>query len=241
MSTADNSLKDLFQSFKNSSLKVKMSVAFLIAMNILPLISNLIIVAVFATNIEEIKNWDTITIIYLGILLFFTSSFSITSTTLLSIACGYLFGWTSFPILLAMFSVGSLLGYFLAHKFDHGTIMGWIKTNEPIYDFIEKLRKRENLMVFIMRLTPVLPFTVTNILCSYLFVPLKNYFFMSIIGIGTRLIATVYTGTQIKSIVDIDDDPVYRLQKIVFLVLSFALFGILYWLIMREKDKPANV
>jgi uncharacterized membrane protein YdjX (TVP38/TMEM64 family) len=240
MSTSENTLKDLIQSFYNSSLKVKLSALFLIAMYILPAISNLTIVAVFAANIDDIKYWDTSTLVYLSILLFFTSSFSITSTTLLSIAAGYLFGWISFPILLIMFSIGSLLGYFLASKFDQGTIMGWIQKNEVTYNFIEKLSKRMNLMVFIMRLTPVLPFTVTNILCSYLSVPFRNYFFMGIVGIGTRLIATVYTGTQIKSIVDIDDDPTYKFQRIGFLIISLVLFGILYYLVMREKDKVTN-
>lgn len=237
MNESQNYLRNLLF---NSTLKVKLSAFFLLAMYVLPIISNLVILAVFAANIDEIKHWDQSTIILLGIILFFTSSFSITSTTLLSVACGYLFGWICFPILLIMFSVGSLLGYFLANKFDQGTIMTWVKTNEVAYDFIQKLSQRVNLMVFIMRLTPVLPFTVTNILCSYLSVPLKNYFWVGMVGIGVRMLATVYTGTQISSIVNIDDDPTYKLQKIVFLILSFVLFGILYFLIMKQKDKVIN-
>jgi uncharacterized membrane protein YdjX (TVP38/TMEM64 family) len=237
MNESQNYLKELLF---NSTLKVKLSALFLVAMYILPVISNLVLIATFATNIESIKDWDQSTIVYLSILIFFTSSFSITSTTLLSVACGYLFGWISFPILLIMFTAGSLLGYYLANLFDQGTIMSWIKTNQVTYDFIEKLRQRVNLMVFIMRVTPVLPFTVTNILCSYLSVPLKNYLLMGFLGIGARSFATVYTGTQISSIVNIDDDPVYKFQKIAFFILSLALFGILYYLVMKQKDKVLN-
>ena len=237
MESSGNYLKELLF---NSTLRVKLSALFLLAMYVLPIISNLTIIAIFAANIDSIKNWDQITILYLGIVLFFTSSFSLTSTTLLSIVSGYLFGWISFPILLIMFSVGSLLGYFLANIFDKGTIMSWIKTNEVAYNFIVKLNQRINLMVFVMRLTPILPFTVTNILCSYLSVPLKNYLGMGFIGIGVRTLAMVYTGTQISSIINMDDDPIYKAQKIGFLLLSFALFGLLYYLVMKQKDKIIN-
>ncbi|WP_299252740.1 VTT domain-containing protein [uncultured Cytophaga sp.] len=237
MESSGNYLKELLF---NSTLRVKLSALFLIAMYILPIISNLVIIALFATHIDSIKDWEQSTILILGIVLFFTSSFSITSTTLLSVVCGYLFGWISFPVLLIMFSVGSLLGYFLANVFDKGTIMTWIKTNEVAYNFIVKLNQRVNLMVFVMRLTPILPFTVTNILCSYLSVPLKNYLGMGFIGIGIRTLAMVYTGSQISSIINIDDDPVYKAQKIGFLILSFALFGLLYYLVMKQKDKIIN-
>lgn len=237
MESSGNYLKELLF---NSTLRVKLSALFLLAMYVLPIISNLIIIAVFAKNIDSIKDWEQSTILLLGVLLFFTSSFSITSTTLLSVVCGYLFGWISFPVLLIMFSVGSLLGYYLANVFDKGTIMSWIKTNEVAYNFIVKLNQRVNLMVFVMRLTPILPFTVTNILCSYLSVPLKNYLGMGFIGIGVRTLVMVYTGSQISSIINMDDDPVYKAQKIGFLLLSFALFGLLYYLVMKQKDKIIN-
>ena len=226
--------------WRNSTLKAKLSIFFLIAMYVLPIISNLLLVTLFATNIENIKNFDQTTLIYLCILLLFTSTFSIVSTTLLSVACGFLYGWASFPILLGIFILSSLLGYFLGNLFDQKTIMSWIGANEIIYKFIEKLKKRANFMVFVMRVTPVLPFTVTNILCSYLSVPLKNYLGMSIVGIGARLAAAVYTGTQLSSIVNMEDDPVYKFQKMGLLVFSLALFGILYYLVMKEKDKALD-
>jgi uncharacterized membrane protein YdjX (TVP38/TMEM64 family) len=224
----------------NSTLKAKLSMIFLLAMYILPFISNFILVTLFAVNIEHIKVMDPVMLIYWGILIFFASTFSIISTTLLSIACGYLFGWIAFPILLTMFTVSSLIGYFLSSVFDQQTIMSWIGANEVAFNFIEKLKKRANFMVFVMRVTPILPFTVTNVLCSYLSVPLKNYIGMSIVGIGARLGIAVYTGTQISSIVSMEDDPVYKFQKIGLLLGSLVLFGILYYLVMKEKDKAMD-
>ena len=101
-----------------STLKAKLSMIFLLGMYILPIISNFTLAALLAVNIDLIKGFDQTTLIYLGILVFCTSTFSIISTTLLSIACGYLFGWSCFPILLGMFTVSSLLGYYLANVFD---------------------------------------------------------------------------------------------------------------------------
>ncbi len=224
----------------NSTLKAKLSMFFLLAMYVLPIISNLILAAVLVTHLDHIKSMDYITLVYWGILIFFTSTFSIISTTLLSVACGYLFGWIAFPVLLTMFTLSSLIGYFLGNVFDQQTIMSWIGANEVVYNFIEKLKKRMNFMVFVMRVTPVLPFTVTNVLCSYLSVPLKNYVGMSVIGISARLAVAVYTGTQISSIVNMEDDPIYKFQKIGIFVVSLALFGILYYLVMKEKDKALD-
>ncbi|WP_018342293.1 VTT domain-containing protein [Cytophaga aurantiaca] len=236
----NNEIVKLKVFWANSTSKAKMSMIFLLGMYILPIISNFILAALFAVNIDSIKGLDQTTLIYIGILVFCTSTFSIISTTLLSIACGYLFGWSCFPILLAMFTVSSLVGYYLANLFDQQTIMSWIGANEVAYQFIEKLKKRLNFMVFVMRVTPILPFTVTNVLCSYLSVPLKNYLGMSFIGIGARLAIAVYTGTQINSFVTMEDDPIYKYQKYALWIGSFLLFGILYYLVMKEKDKALN-
>ena len=224
----------------NSTLKAKLSMIFLLAMYVLPIISNILLATLLVTYIDYIQQLDYITLIYWGILIFFTSTFSIISTTLLSVACGYLFGWIAFPVLLTMFTLSSLIGYFLGNVFDQQTIMSWIGATEVIYNFIEKLKKRMNFMVFVMRVTPVLPFTVTNVLCSYLSIPLKNYIGMSIVGISARLAVAVYTGTQISSIVNMEADPVYRYQKIGLFIVSLALFGLLYYLVMKEKDKALD-
>ncbi len=233
-------LKELFKLMYNSPLKVKLSALLLIGMYTLPFVTSLIILASLTAYIDSIKDWEQTTIIGLGVILFLTSSFSITSTTLLSLVCGYLFGWISFPILIVMYTLSSLFGYYLANYFDKELLMSWIKSNEVAYTFIEKLSQRLNLMVFIMRITPVLPFTVTNILCSYLSVPLKNYLGMGFIGISIRTVAMVYIGTQINSIINVEDDPMYKIQKYGFLILSFILFGLLYYLVMKQKDKIVN-
>lgn len=63
---------------------------------------------------------------------------------------------------------------------------------------------------------------------------------MSIVGISARLAVAVYTGTQISSIVNMEADPIYRYQKIGLFIVSLALFGILYYLVMKEKDKALD-
>lgn len=91
-------------------------------------------------------------------------------------------------------------------------------------------------MIFTLRLTPVLPFAVTNVFSSYINIPFLRYLFFGGIGIAIRTLATVFTGTQIKTLNDnLVKDPAYQLQYFVFIGVSVVLFAILYWFVMKNK------
>ncbi|MFN8415047.1 MAG: VTT domain-containing protein [Cytophagaceae bacterium] len=207
-------------------------------MSILPFISTLVIISYSAFFNEQVSQWSTTMIFFMGILCFFLTSMSLASTTIVSVACGYFFGWNAYPILLGMFTLGTWFGYAISNWFDKNTIMGFIKMNPEMYKFVKKLQKNERLMLFTMRLTPSLPFAVTNFFCSYIEIPLKKYLVFGTIGIALRLVATVWVGTQIQSFnEDIENDPTYQLQKYVFIGVALVLFSALYYYVMREKDE----
>ena len=93
-------------------------------------------------------------------------------------------------------------------------------------------------MLFSMRLTPSLPFAVTNFFCSYIDISLKRYLLYGSAGIAIRLLATVWVGTQIMDFNEnIENDPSYQLQKYVFIGVAMVLFSALYYYVMREKDE----
>lgn len=229
---------DLLKQLYGAPLKVKFSIISLIVMSILPFVSTLVIISYSTFFNEQVVQWDTAMLFLMGVLFFFLTTMSLASTTIFSIACGYFFGWNAYPILLGMFTLGTWFGYAISNWFDKNTIMGFIKMNPEMYKFVKKLQKNERLMLFTMRLTPSLPFAVTNFFCSYIEIPLKKYLIYGTAGIALRLVATVWVGTQISSFnEELESDPTYQLQKYVFLGVAIVLFSALYYYVMREKDE----
>ncbi|MCU0416164.1 MAG: VTT domain-containing protein [Cytophagaceae bacterium] len=228
----------LIEQFIGAPFKVKFSIIALILMSILPFLSTLGIFSYATFFNEQVQSWDQTMILIMGVVVFFLTSLSLASTTILSIACGYFYGWQAYPWLFIMFVAGTLFGYTISNAFDKNTIMGFIQMNPEMYSFVRKLQKNQRLMLFTMRLTPSLPFAVTNFFCAYINVPLNKYLTLGSLGIGLRLLATVWVGTQISDFNEnLEDDPVYVIQKYVFLGIGMVLFLLLYYYIMREKDE----
>jgi len=236
-----NSIAPLLELIQSSDKRVKISGIFFLSMMILPFFTNTTFLAYLFTHIDEIKLWDSNTIIIASIILFFTSSLSLTSTNFMTVAAGYFYGWKAYPVLLIMFLAGSLLGFFIAHAFNRGAILQWIKQNKKASIYVDRIKKEEGYMVFIMRIAPFIVFNITNIVCAFISMPLKKYFLYGAGGIVIRLIVAIYVGTQIQSFENLSRDPAYYYQNIIFIAISGFAFFRLYNKIMKEENEaPAK-
>ncbi|MBC7450558.1 MAG: VTT domain-containing protein [Cytophagales bacterium] len=235
-----NSIESLLELAKSSNRQVRISAIFFLCMMILPIFTNSTFLYYLFTHIQEIKAWDANTLIIACIILFFTSSFSLTSTNFMTVAAGYIYGWKSFPVLLIMFLGGSILGFFIANAFNRGAILEWVKQNKKASVYIDRLKTHEGYMVFIMRIAPFIAFNLTNMLCSFISMPFKKYFSFGGFGIIVRLLVAIYVGTQIRSFSDLYDDPNYYYQNFALIGVSALLFLRLYNQVMKDQQVPGE-
>ena len=111
-------------------------------------------------------------------------TFSIPGATVLSVTGGFIFGLEVGLVLnIASATIGATL-LFLAFRLGFGNLLtGFEKGSAKFSDLIEQLKINEINLLLLLRLIPVVPFFVANILPAIAGVSLKNFFWTTFLGI----------------------------------------------------------
>ncbi len=149
-----------------------------------------------------------------------TSALSLPFATLLTLLSGYIFGLTFGTFIVSLCSTVGASIAFLTSKF-------------LFYDYIQKRYKKQLVTInnefikegifyiFALRLVPVFPFFVVNIVTSLLPVKLSTFFWISLLGMFPATLVYVNAGDELSKINSFSD--IFSFQ----VLISFSLIGIL--------------
>ena len=113
-----------------------------------------------------------------------TVTFSIPGATVLSVTGGFIFGLELGLILNVVSATIGATFLFLAVRLGFGNLFGkFEKGSVKFSDLIEQLKVNEINLLLLLRLIPVVPFFVANILPAIANVSLKNFFWTTFLGI----------------------------------------------------------
>ncbi len=158
-------------------------------------------------------------------------------TTFLAVLSGFVFGWQAFPFLVLAYSLASILGYLLGKRLGGESLDDLLLHYPKAADLIQKRSNQMGRLVFYVRLSPVIPFALSNILFALLKVGLGPVVWAGLLGMLPRTFLAFLTGTLAVSIYEaIQSDG--ETWQVAFLVLLF-LFSI--WGIYRffAKNPPS--
>ena len=111
-------------------------------------------------------------------------TFSIPGATVLSVTGGFIFGLELGLILNVVSATIGATFLFLAVRLGFGNLFGkFEKGSVKFSDLIEQLKINEINLLLLLRLIPVVPFFVANILPAIANVSLKNFFWTTFLGI----------------------------------------------------------
>ena len=111
-------------------------------------------------------------------------TFSIPGATVLSVTGGFIFGLELGLILNVVSATIGATFLFLAVRLGFGNLFGkFEKGSVKFSDLIEQLKVNEINLLLLLRLIPVVPFFVANILPALANVSLKNFFWTTFLGI----------------------------------------------------------
>ena len=149
-----------------------------------------------------------------------SSALSLPFATLLTLLSGYIFGLTLGTLIVSLCSTVGASIAFLTSKF-------------LFYDFIQKKYKKQLVTInnefinegifyiFALRLVPVFPFFVVNILTSLLPIKLSTFFWVSMLGMFPATLVYVNAGNELSKINSFSDILSFQV------LISFSLIGIL--------------
>jgi uncharacterized membrane protein YdjX (TVP38/TMEM64 family) len=166
----------------------------------------------------------------------FTMAFALTPTTFVAILSGYFFGWGSFPLLVTAYLTASVLGLWFGRLLKKLNIELRSDKGSRFLSMLKTAEDRQFAFIFFARLSPVLPFAMTNIGLSSLRIEWIKYLSASLLGMFPRTAVFFYAGKNAGDIWSFVQNPTLEgFQKILPVVLIVvSTLGLLR--VFRKKE-----
>ena len=136
-----------------------------------------------------------------------TMAFALTPTTFVALVSGFYLGWNGFAGIVVSYGIAALIGYSLAQLIDHGKMMSFLNRFEKARILMQELRNQSWSLIFLTRISPVLPFALMNFVLSLLQVNKQKFLVASIVGMLPRTLFFFWIGTQASDIIKLLQDP----------------------------------
>jgi uncharacterized membrane protein YdjX (TVP38/TMEM64 family) len=137
----------------------------------------------------------------------FTMAFALTPTTFIALLSGYFLGWKAFLPIAITYWIASLIGFKVAQMIDGGRFLRILSEKPKVKQVLENLQKDEFKIILLARLSPVLPFAVTNVLFSFSGTKIRNFLTAGFLGMLPRTILSIWIGTQAQEIKRLIEHP----------------------------------
>lgn len=183
------------------------------------------------------KDWFLITLVCC-----LTCTFAFTPPTLLALIFGYFIGWNAVLPVFAMNMVAIFLVNIITKMIDGEKFKSYLSDNKKVSNILENIRRQELKVIFFTKLSPVLPFALTNFVFALSGAKLKNILLGGFFGMIPRTLLGVWTGSQAKEIRRLLENPNEgNLQKIlIILLIIVSVGGILYFILPRNKENQVS-
>lgn len=172
-----------------------------------------------------------------------TMALAITPSTFIALVSGYFLGWEGTLFMLAGYFLASAMGYKVGQLLDGGHLLSNLQQQPKVRQFLEGLRLREWPLMVIVRLSPILPFSVMNLLMPALKIRFSTFLLAGFIGMLPRTLFSIWLGIQAKGLMALlqssDETP---LSAIFLILLTILSVGGILWIIQTTSRQilPAS-
>lgn len=207
-----------------------------IFLTVIPLIFSSALTVLVITHESIVSTFDWQDWALITFICCFTCTFAFTPPTLLALIFGYFIGWNAILPVFLINMVAILLVNVITKRIDGDKFRDYLSNNKNVSSILENIRKEELKFIFFTKLSPVLPFALTNFVFALSGAKLKNILLGGFFGMIPRTLLAVWTGSQAKEIRRLLENPNEgNLQKIlIILLLVVSVAGILYYVLPRR-------
>lgn len=156
-------------------------------------------------------------------------------TTLIALASGFYFGWISLPFLILGYSLASILGYVLGKVTNMGLTEKLFKKNPKFHAALESRKGKEGSLVFFVRISPVVPFAVSNFLFANMNIKLWKVLVYGIPGLLTRTVIAFAVGVLASSYLAAKESMNSPLQWGIGIVLLIVGVAGIYGYVKKKR------
>lgn len=208
-----------------------------IALSVLPIVFTSVLTYYAVIHEEFIRgltswHWAILTII------FSITSAGLTPPTILALIFGYFLGWNAIiPILVVNFG-GILFINLLVHWLDHERFIRFLRRNPKAQTVLDRILDKELEVVFFAKLSPILPFGLTNLMFALSGAKLRNILLGGFLGMTPRTLLAIWSGREAREIRTLLDNPNQSMWgQILVVVLILVSIAGLWQVIQRALKK----
>jgi uncharacterized membrane protein YdjX (TVP38/TMEM64 family) len=221
---------------KSTPKKFSLPVVISLLMTIVPLLTTSVITAWAISNESFFRSlsfeW------WLGITLILTlaSSLALTPPTFVALVYGYFLGWSSLPMLFGM-NLGAIALIYISANFLHATSLRHhlIQVYPQIGTLLNRFYKNELRLIFFAKLSPVLPFAITNLFFAMAGARFKQVLAGGTLGMIPRTVLAVWAGKEAQDIRYLLEHPNEGLATKVVLILLIIVSTVGIGYFFRER------
>lgn len=168
----------------------------LFLMGIVPLFSGSGVSALALSHADVIQNFTVGQWLIVTFVLTLSSAFALTPPTLLAVAFGYFLGWWAMPLLVMLNLTAIALVYQLTVFLNRDLWLGTLSQNAKIKRFLSGIHQQPRQFVMYAKLSPILPFALTNFMFGLMRLPIKQVIIGGFMGMLPRTVLAVWLGYQ---------------------------------------------
>lgn len=136
-----------------------------------------------------------------------TSAFSLTPPTFLALVFGYFLGWNALLPLFALNMAAILFVNVGVHWLDKDRLRHHLEQNPKVRQVLARIQEQEFRFIFFAKLSPVLPFAVTNLAFALSGARLRNVLLGGFLGMVPRTALAVWAGSQARELRTLLNQP----------------------------------
>ena len=170
-----------------------------------------------------------------------TMALALTPSTLIALVSGYFLGWSALPFITITYPLAALLGFMASKVLDRGKIMHSLSASSASADsrlplLIKELNRQAWPLVILVRISPILPFSLMNLLLPAIGVRLSTFLLAGSIGMLPRTLFSLWVGMQGRDLVTLLTTPGLDSLPLVLVLVSVLSVGGLVYLLQKASS-----
>ncbi len=206
------------------------SISMVILSVLLPILASTGITVLLLYFENELLLWNWWQWLFLYLAVSILMGFALMPTTLMAFLTGYFLGFEGTPLMIISYLIASYTGYQLGLFLEGKKIHKNLLERPKVTHFLSSLKEKSWKLIILVRLSPVLPFSVMNLVLSAIRFPLKIFLIGSFIGMIPRTLFAIYIGTKAKtlrSLIENETTTDFPYSEIIIILLTLiTIFGI---------------
>lgn len=207
------------------------SILSFVGFTLLPLFSTSLLSYYLIKYESTISTFSLFEWLVLTLFLTLGATIALCPPTFLAVVFGYFMSFKAIPYLLIINFGAILLIYVLYSLLDFKWLETYFEKNEKVKSLLKNIKADELKIIFFAKLSPILPFALTNLTFAVSGAKLKNILLGGFGGMLPRTLLAVYTGSQAKEIQTLIQNPNEGLfsKILVLLLVIVSVWGITHY------------